>query len=432
MRQTLTLILIALVIALTLTASCKGRRSGAAGGEDSLASTKITYPFTIDVSKEYPMEPISLQEVFGEMEYVALETKPECLIADLPGLQSPVVTDNDSFILSGHNPIVHFARNGTFIKRIGNQGRGPGEFLAAGGLWVNDRTEEIFLYDIYGKGLLVYGYDGKYKRTLKTSGNTIIDDMVAITDSTLLISNRSNDSRTGLAIDPFQLISSRDGHTVKSLMPPFDEPDAFVAAVDVEAILNGSNEPTKPADQTAGFKGGGVMMMTLSPEKTTQIFDINNIYVTAAGVELTHFVADTVYLVSEAGGLTPRWVKAPTPMEIDLAHRRYSGMRLETERYAFFAATAGRSGNMGYKVDKTTGGITQTYLYDANLDHERTRDNRIISPGGVATGRFAMAYQPFQLLGWLEEGKLSGELATLAATLKETDNPVLLISKKKL
>jgi hypothetical protein len=43
-----------------------------------------------------------------------------------------------------------------------------------------------------------------------------------------------------------------------------------------------------------------------------------------------------------------------------------------------------------------------------------------------------MPYQPFRLLGWLEEGKLSGELATLAATLKEDDNPVLLISKKKL
>jgi hypothetical protein len=123
-------------------------------------------------------------------------------------------------------------------------------------------------------------------------------------------------------------------------------------------------------------------------------------------------------------------------MGLDLARRRYSTLALESDRYAFFMAIgtdSGSGGNIaGYKVDKTTGGITQTYLYDANLDHERTRDNRIVSPRGVAKGRFAVPYQPFQLLQWLEEDKLSGELATLAATLKDTDNPVLLISKNPL
>jgi hypothetical protein len=116
-----------LLIVLMSATSCLGRRSGSAGGgTDSPAATEIAYPFTVDVSKEYPMEPISLQEVFGEMVYVALETKPECLIDERPGLQRPVVTDNDIFILSGNNPIFHFARDGKFLNRIGNPGRGPG------------------------------------------------------------------------------------------------------------------------------------------------------------------------------------------------------------------------------------------------------------------------------------------------------------------
>jgi hypothetical protein len=42
-----------------------------------------------------------------------------------------------------------------------------------------------------------------------------------------------------------------------------------------------------------------------------------------------------------------------------------------------------------------------------------------------------MPYQPLHLLGWLEEGKLSDPLAALAATLKETDNPVLMIQKNQ-
>ncbi len=50
--------------------------------------------------------------------------------ADLPGLQSPVVTDNDIFIVSGLN-IFRFGRDGKFRNRIGHNGRGPGEFLSA-------------------------------------------------------------------------------------------------------------------------------------------------------------------------------------------------------------------------------------------------------------------------------------------------------------
>ncbi len=138
--------------------------------------------------------------------------------------------------------------------------------------------------------------------------------------------------------------------------------------------------------------------------------------------------ADTVYVVSAAGELASRWVKTPSAVEMSIDARRYSGLRLETDHYAFFAATTGITDNMGYKIDKTTGAVTRTYLYDANLDHVSTRNNRIITPP-VNTGRLAMPYQPLHLIKWLEEGKLSGELATLAATLKEDDNPVLLISK---
>jgi hypothetical protein len=431
MKPYLTFLLIAFLIALTLGTSCKGRRSGAGGGADSLASTEITYPFTIDVSEEYPMEPISLQEVFGEMEYVALETSPECLIDDLPGLHSPVVTDNDIFILSGHNPIFHFARDGKFIKRIGSQGRGPGEFLAAGGIWVNDRTKEIFLYDIYGKGLLVYGYDGKHKRTLRTNSNSSVDDLVALTDSTLLVAYGHDPERK--SVDAFQLISSRNGQVVKTVLPACENPQALVQTdikppqrgmVSYWAIPETDNDPAK------WYKGvaGGVGLSLRYDQSYGILSEEHNVYVTAAGVELTSLVADTVYMVSATGDLTPRWIKTPSPMKVDVPGRRYSKLGLETERYAFFSAV-GAGETSGYVVDKSNGAVSRAYLYDANVDHLQTHFNRIIFPTAVSKGRLAMPYQPLHLLQWLEEGKLSGELATLTSTLKETDNPVLLISK---
>lgn len=425
-----------IILTLALTSiSCVGRRGGAASGDgaDSLAATGITYPFSVDVSEDYPMEPVSFQEVFGEMEYVALETTPDCLIPDLPGLQSPVVTDNDIFILCGGQPILHFDRDGKFLGRIGNPGRGPGEWLAATGMWADDLAKELFVYDVYGKGLLVYGYDGRHRRTLRTNANSQVNDVVAMSDSTLLVAYDHDPERK--PVDAFQMISSRNGKVIRSVMPPHPEPQALVQT-DMKPPQRGMYSywsiPEMSSDPAKGYKGGaGGVGLSLRYDQSYGILsESHTIYVTDAGVELTTFVADTVWVVSGDGGLSARWIKSPSPLGKDVSHRRYSRLGLESERYAFFSAV-GAGEQSGYKVDKATGEITRAYLYDANIDHLKTRENRIIYPTGVSFGRLAMPYQPLHILQWLEEGKLSGPLADLATTLKETDNPVLLISKNQ-
>ena len=414
--------IIILTLALTA-ASCGGRRGakGSGDGADSLAATGITYPFTIDVSQEYPMEPVSFQEVFGEMEYVALETTPDCLIGDYPGLRKPFVTDSDIIICSGRT-IFRFGRDGKFLNNIGSEGRGPGEFLAPGEICVNDTTKEVFVYDILGKCILVYGYDGHHKRTLRTSNKTIIGDMAVMTDSTLLIANKTGDSdNKELVIYPFQLISTRDGSVVRTLLPPYDDPKAEIVS---------DRAPAREVDPTKGFHTMMMVIANMLPGggMSVEIVENSLLYVTPSGVSMTAFVADTVYSTSAQGVLSPKWIKSPSPMGLDLNQRRYSTLTLDGDRYAMFFAYGNERG-MGYKVDKTTGTVTRAYVYDANVDHLSTRDNRQINPYGIHTGRFAMAYQPLKLLDWMEQGKLTGELATLAATLKETDNPVLLIQK---
>jgi hypothetical protein len=371
------------------------------------------------------MEPISLQEALGEMEYVALETLPECLIDDLPGLQRPVATENDIFIASGFN-IFRFGRDGKFLNRIGSEGRGPGEFLSVTGMCVNERTEEVFLYDVLSKTILVYGYDGKHKRSIGTDRSTSIMDMIALSDSTLLVANRSSSSDVPTpAFDPFMLISSLDGRLLKSPVPPHKDPNAYSDMSMEQFRAEFSDKP----DSSDGFKGlGSGAMVLMDNSQPAILWQSNSIYLTEAGVELSEYVADTVWVVSGTGALTPRWIKSPPAMASDIPQRRYGGLRLETDRYALFS-TMGFGGAMGYRVDKTDGTVTQTYLYDANLDHEQTRRNRIIAPQ-VNTGRFAMPYQPLHLLEWLEQGKLSGPLGTLAATLEEADNPVIMIQKQ--
>ena len=423
--------IIILTIALTAV-SCGGRRGvkGAGDGADSLAATGITYPFTIDVSKEYPMEPVSFQEVFGELEYVALETTPECLIPDLPGLQSPVVTENDIFIRSGAD-IFRFGRDGKFLNRIGHWGRGPGEYLSATQMCVGEATGEVFVHDVLNKGILVYDYDGRHKRTLPTEYNAIMVDMAPLNDSTLLIANGQDSERQ--PVDAFQLISSHDGSLMKSLIPAHKEPNAYIAQTDIAIPPPASGiitYHTLPAERSPAqrYKGTGVGIKLWAKEPFAMLTEDHNIYSTDKGMMLTAFVMDTVYVASEAGELTPRWVKTPSPMSENVPKRRYSRFGFETDRYAFFYAL-GAGDKSGYKVDKSTGVITRTYLYDANIEHVNSPLNKIIFPTAINYGRLAMPYQPMDLIQGLEYNALSGELATLAATLKETDNPVLLIQK---
>jgi hypothetical protein len=408
---------------LALLTSCGGRGGRAAGGNDTLAR-EMNWPFTVDVSEEYPMEPVSFQEVFGELEYIPLETGAECLVGDYPGLQYPVITDRDIFFACGRD-VFRFGRDGTFRNRIGRLGNGPGEFLSATEICVDERAEEVLVYDVLGKNIFVYGYDGRFRRALRTDSQSIVEDMAVMNDSTLLIGNYQIQDTP---VDLYQLISLRDGHLIRSVMPPLDEPKASAGTGhDPETFFGLNSDP----DPTRGFREGGLGGMVRSADGYAEYRETKSIYyVTDERTMLSDLVMDTVYTVSASGDLTPRYIKMPSPMKVDPERRRYSGLRFETDRYAFFIA-AGSGGRMGYKLDKTTGAFTESYLYNADIDHERTRENRIVYPTGTSTGTFGQFYQPLYLIQWLEEGKLSGELAALAATLKEDDNPVLLTQKIK-
>lgn len=219
-------------------------------------------------------------------------------------------------------------------------------------------------------------------------------------------------------VDPFQLISTRDGHLVRSVMSPYKEPKAQTGKRDdPAAFFEGDRDPIR------GFREGGLGGMVRLADGYAEFRDLKNIYITDEGILMSHLASDTVYTVSASGGLTPRYIRIPAAMGLTPERRRYSGLRFETGRYAFFIA-AGYGGRMGYKLDKSTGALTESCLYNVDIDHESTRENRIVYPIGTNTGTFAQFYQPIHLIEWHEAGKLSGDLAALAATLNENDNPV--------
>ncbi len=74
--------------------------------------------------------------------------------------------------------------------------------------------------------------------------------------------------------------------------------------------------------------------------------------------------------------------------------------------------------------------------YEAIVENDDQTDGRRFFPaasqsGGIPAGQFIYALQPYELLDLHEQGKLRGRLAEIAPTLKEDDNPVMMIVTMK-
>jgi len=70
---------------------------------------------------------ISIDEVVSHIDYIQLETTQESLIGNINKLQ---IKDSKVYILDArHSLMLVFDMKGKFIRRIGNRGRGPGEYL---------------------------------------------------------------------------------------------------------------------------------------------------------------------------------------------------------------------------------------------------------------------------------------------------------------
>lgn len=92
--------------------------------------------------------PISMKEDVESIEYVPLETTDSCLISNLMNLQ---VTADYMFMYNGKTEeVLQFNREGKFIRKIGCQGNGPGEYGMISDLAVDDRNKELSLFQYGG------------------------------------------------------------------------------------------------------------------------------------------------------------------------------------------------------------------------------------------------------------------------------------------
>jgi hypothetical protein len=74
--------------------------------------------------------------------------------------------------------------------------------------------------------------------------------------------------------------------------------------------------------------------------------------------------------------------------------------------------------------DKRSGGIFEGQVVNGDFYDRRVR---LQSMPGVPAGLYVDFLQPYEIIALHEQGKLRDRLAEIAPTLKEDDNPVMMI-----
>ena len=99
---------------------------------------------------------LNLSQYASAIRYIPLETSEEALIGRT--IQDIVTDNNHFYILSanmGKYAVLMFDNNGNFIKKIGNQGRGPGEYNSIRALLMeNDADSALSVYT--GRKMMSY------------------------------------------------------------------------------------------------------------------------------------------------------------------------------------------------------------------------------------------------------------------------------------
>jgi len=142
-----------LVIGILITASCNSPGT-------SRSTITADLPYQVDLEQNMGnVKPVPLSTVGKELEYIPLETHPDCMIMRIAG-----VALSDSFIfVSDGSKLMLFDRNGKFLRQIGSTGRGPEEYSSVRDFYTDRDNKEVYIL-ASGK-VMAFGFNGQYKKS---------------------------------------------------------------------------------------------------------------------------------------------------------------------------------------------------------------------------------------------------------------------------
>ena len=124
-----------------------------------------------------------LSEICDSVYYIPLQTNDDCIIGRIPNANNNIKFSNGRIFISDEKYILMFSLDGTFINKIGSNGRGPGEYIAARSYSILEKDSIVVVLDDFRKKLLFYTFDneflysvpsGLWPRYLSTLNDTLL------------------------------------------------------------------------------------------------------------------------------------------------------------------------------------------------------------------------------------------------------------------
>jgi hypothetical protein len=177
---------------------------------------------------------MAIGKLFSRVEIVPLQTNEQILLANCDGvIQDP---EGAYFVLDAKfASLMKFDKDGQFLFKVGNLGRGPGEFQGISDFNVDFVNEEIIVYSSEDISLFIYDLNGVFLRSTKLNFYSSNFEMLGDSRYAFYIDyNRSDVS--GLYN---VLITDVNGKVQERLMP---FPSSVAAAVSFSGFFNSFND----------------------------------------------------------------------------------------------------------------------------------------------------------------------------------------------
>ena len=356
----------------------------------------------IDLSKNYPLEKLNLQDM-ASVEYVPLETTDDILLSGNAALSAV----GDKYILVHEfqlGDIYLFDRHTGKLKSHFNHKGGSGmEYTwIKNGTILDEKAEEIYVCSQF---IQVYSLEGKYKRTLKINcfGHDMSilnydDQSLLIYDDIVIEPGREKETTH----TPYRFISKKDGSPMGTLDIYFPQ-RVPIAIAQQEGNMWRPYKFSYPSN--ARF-GDDLMLMNVS--------------------------SDTLYKLSPQKRLTPIFTRTPSVYASKL--RNIWMPLLTTDKFMLFGTFVIDFNSTGGKIPKfmydfKTGQVKRVSIIDHELNYGIRGPREWDSGSGTAIAKNMSAefVSAPAMLEAYQKKRLKGNGNEVAKNLLEDDNQVVRI-----
>lgn len=149
---------------------------------------QITFSCSTSQNDLYKFDPnnlteqkLSLSQIAEDIIYIPLDNNYKIRLIN------NIIFTNRSIFISSDEGVLKFSREGKFVNKIGNKGRGPGEYIYCSTFSVNDKNETVYIKD-RDNLIRVYSKNGIYLREIKLQDIGSGIDLIEFYNSNLFIS----------------------------------------------------------------------------------------------------------------------------------------------------------------------------------------------------------------------------------------------------